>query len=303
MPIMFYSYFEADLYLITFHNLYCRGDDFRLEYAKLQQIRSILHPSVHIMALTATATRATRNEIAESLGMHNIAIVYISPNKQNIRYVVRKFETIEKTFGPVADEIAKQQESLGRVVIFCQTVSDCCMLYRFFRHKLGVKFTLPNGSDDKCKNRIVDMFHSDTEPCIKEEIIENFSKESHHLHVVIATIAFGMGVDVPNIRTVIHFGASDDEDMYIQAVGRAGRDGKLATAILLVRRGGRKHTSKLMTYYSDNTSICRRHLLFSDYDEAEQSTSMDDISCVCCDICYKKCNCGNCSKQVCDNVL
>ena len=94
MPIMFYSYFEDDLYLITFHNLYCRGDDFRLEYAKLQQIRSILHPSVHIMALTATATRATRNEIAESLGMHNIAIVYISPNKQNIRYVVRKFETI-----------------------------------------------------------------------------------------------------------------------------------------------------------------------------------------------------------------
>ena len=102
--------------------------------------------------------------------MHNIAIVYISPNKRNIRYVVRKFETIEKTFGPVADQIAKQQESLGHVVIFCQTVSDCCMLYRFFRYKLGVKFTIPNGSDDKCNNRIVDMFHSDTEPCIKEEI-------------------------------------------------------------------------------------------------------------------------------------
>ena len=80
------------------------------------------------MVLTATATRATRNEIAESLGMPNKAIVYI-PNKQNIRYVVRKFETIEKTFGhPAADQIAKQQESLGRVVIFCQTVSDCCML-------------------------------------------------------------------------------------------------------------------------------------------------------------------------------
>ena len=82
---------------------------------------------------------------------------------------MRKFETIQKTFGPVADPIAKQQESLGRVV--CQTVSDCCMLYIvFFRYKVGVKFTIPNGSDDKCKNRIVDMFHSDTDPCIKEEI-------------------------------------------------------------------------------------------------------------------------------------
>ena len=64
---------------------------------------------------------------------------------------MRKFETIEKTFGPAADQIAEQQESLGCVVIFCQTVPDCCMLYRY---KLGV--TIPNGTDDKCKDRIVD---------------------------------------------------------------------------------------------------------------------------------------------------
>ena len=85
------------------------------------------------------------------------------------------------------------------------------------------------------------MFHSDTEPCIKEQIMKNFSEESHHLHVVITKIAFGMGVDVLNFRTVIHFGASNDRDMYIQGDGRAGRDDKNAISILLTRKGGKQH--------------------------------------------------------------
>lgn len=114
-------------------------------------------------------------------------------------------------------------------------LDDCCKLYKYFRQKLGHRFTIPNGSPDLCRNRIVDMFHSCTEPCIKDSIIKNFST-SPKLRVVIATVAFGMGVDIHDVRNVIHFGACEDIPMYVQAVGRAGRDGGNASALLLVRR-------------------------------------------------------------------
>ena len=268
-----------------------RGDSFREEYGKLQQLRSVLHPEVNIMALTATATRSLRDEIAVSLDMKNMCTISISPDKANIRYVVLKFETIEKTFGPMANQVAQYQESLGRTVIFCQTIADCCLLYRFFKYKLGPKFTI-NGSLDKCRNRIVDMFHSDTEPSIKEEILKNFSTPLHHLRVVIATVAFGLGVNIPDIRTVVHFGTCEDECTYIQAVGRAGRDKQLSTAVLLVRKGENQHVNKVMEQYCQNTSICRREILFTDYDWTRQK----EENCSCCDICSEKCTCGKCSE-------
>ena len=82
------------------------------------------------------------------------------------------------------------------------------------------------------------MFHSCTEPCIKDCKIKNFSTV-FSLRVVIATIAFGMGVDIHDIRNTIHFGACEDVEMYmyVQAVGRAGRDGNTSTALLLTRKG------------------------------------------------------------------
>ena len=247
---------------------------FETEYGKLQQIRSVLRPEVNIMALTATATRSLRDEIAVSLDMKNMCTIADKTN------VVLKFETIEKAFGPMTNQVAQYQESLGRTVIFCQTIADCCLLYKY---KLGPKYTI-NGSLDECRNRVVDMFHSDTEPSIKEEILKNFSTPLHHLRVVIATVAFGLGVNIPDIRTVVHFGTCEDECTYIQAVGRASRDKHLSTAVLLVRKGENQHVNKVIKQYCQNTSICRREVLFTDYDWTRQKEEN-------CDICPEKCRC------------
>ena len=70
-----------------------------------------------------------------------------------------------------------------------------------------------------CGNRLVDMFHSCTESCIKEKIIEAFSTPSSPLRLVIATVAFGMGIDVPDIRSIVHFGSCEDTEAYVQAIG------------------------------------------------------------------------------------
>ena len=219
------------------------------------------------MALTATATKTLRKDVIDLLGMDNPFVVSVSPDKSNIKYFVTGFTTIDKTFGPIADQLIDAQSDMGRSIIFCPRLDDCCKLYRFFKQKLGHRFTIPNGSPDLCRNRIVDMFHSCTEPCIKDSIIKNFST-SPKLRLVIATVAFGMGVDIHDIRNIIHFGACEDVPMYVQAVGRAGRDGGNASALLLVRRKEKnQHIDADMKAYCENSSICRREILFKDFDE------------------------------------
>ena len=139
------------------------------------------------------------------------------------------------------------------------------------------------------------MFHSCTETCIKDNIIKAFSVDSSPLRVVIATTAFGMGIDIPNIRTIIHFGSCEDTETYLQAVGRAGRDGNLSKAIILSRRGANQHINVQMKEYCANNSICRRLILFSDYDVHNDTLQN---SCKCCDICACNCNCVNCDTSI-----
>ena len=182
------------------------------------------------------------------------------------------------------------QTEMERCIIFCQTLDDCPKLYRYFRTYLSERFTHPSGAPDLCGNRLVDMFHSCTEPVIKDKIIESFNTPSSPLRLVIATIAFGMGIDVPNIRSIIHFGSSEDVETYIQAIGRAGRDSQHANALLLKRKG-RKHMNKQMEKYCMNELICRREVLFEDYDDCKCTLSK---LCLCCDVCAKQCNCGSC---------
>lgn len=271
-----------------------RGDDFRTEYARLNEIRSILPHNVNVMALTATATKALREEVSQMLAMKNPVIVSVSPDKVNIKYSVINHETIVKTFGPIVKRLYDSKDDVGRTIIFCQTLNDCCQLYRFFRQKLGDHFTDPVGAPDKCCNRIVDMFHSCTEPCIKDNILKSF-KLSTRLRVVIATVAFGMGVDVSDIRNVLHFGACEDIETYVQAVGRAGRDRNTSFAILAVRKGGRQHIGEEMDLYSKNDTLCRRQLLFENFDG---DISYPNRLCLCCDVCEKQCDCGMCMEYI-----
>ena len=162
------------------------------------------------MALTATATKAQRQAITSSLEMKKEFFVTVPPDEPNIMYHVAPFETLDTTFGPIADQLLTLGISTPRCLIFCQKLNDCPLLYRFFRTHLGTKFTFPPGSEDKCGQRLVDMYHSCTEASIKEKIHSLFWSPSSYLRLLIATVTFGMGVDIPSIRTIIHFGACED---------------------------------------------------------------------------------------------
>ena len=111
------------------------------------------------------------------------------------------------------------QTDLGRRLIFCQTLNDCPRLYHYFQMSLKDRFTYPAGAPDICDNWLVDVFHSCTEPCIKDKIIKTFASPGSPLCLVIATVAFGIGIDIPDIRTIIHFGLCEDVEAYIQVIG------------------------------------------------------------------------------------
>ena len=102
----------------------------------------------------------------------------------------------------------------------------------FFLNGLKQDLTEPSDAPNIAEFRIVDMFTSCTDKATKSKIMELFTNPSQ-LRIVIATIAFGMGIDCPDVHQNIHLGPPDDLESYIQETGRAGRNGNTAYATLL----------------------------------------------------------------------
>ena len=110
--------------------------------------------------------------------------------------------------------------------------------------------------------------------------------------MVIATVAFGMGIDCPNVREVIHWGSPPDIEMYLQETGHGGRDGLPATATLH-NVPGIKNVDETMKNYISNKLECRRKLLMEHFDEVVYESDYEQ-PCKCCDNCEHTCTCCNC---------
>lgn len=183
---------------------------------------------------------------------------------------------------------------MGRVIIFCRTYEDVINIYQYFVKELGDLYTEPKGSPNYVINRIIDMYTHCTHQNVKSKILQQFTSPSC-LRIVIATIAFGMGIDCADVRQIIHWGVPEDAEMYVQESGRAGRDGKLLCALILKKSQdlSKRYTSEHMIDYCVNESSCRRLILYKDFPGCMFSAQ----GCLCCDICGRLCECGQCSRN------
>ena len=146
-----------------------RGASFRKEFSKLGEVRSLIPPTVNMMALTATATRLSCKDICCTLGMTNPAVVTVSPNRPNIKYsVCSNPGTIEETFTPLVHELQELRLTMGSTIFFCRTYDSCSSIYLFMRNKLGKKLTKPIGAPDCARYRVMDMFTACAHPDVKQ---------------------------------------------------------------------------------------------------------------------------------------
>ena len=248
-------------------------------------MRSLVPDNVHIVALTATVTVESFSTIAERLSLKSPALVGIRPNQPNIKYFVESLPSLEILCDTLSSGLQNLRLNFPKTLVFCRSLGDCSAMYQAIRKKLAKDFTEPSGYPDLHCFRLVDMFTRASKQEMKEKVLISFIKANGKLRLVIATTAFSMGIDCPDIRNVIHFGPPATIEQYIQETGRAGRDGESSTALLLYGGTIGKHIEKKVQTYGKNTTTCRRELVLKDFLFYDKKFGQEANH--CCDICDK----------------
>ena len=271
---------------------------FRKWYGQVCQLRSFTATATPVVALTATATKETCEVILKHLKMTQGCIIQLSPNRPNIRYsVVKVRRELDITFRWLLDDLRAKRRTMPRVFVFCRSITMCTQLYKLFLSELQEHSYDPPSSTPDIQRRLFAMFHAKIDDKDKAKIMDSVRNPAAACRVLFCTIAFGMGVDISDIRTVIHYRPSADVDEYLQEAGRAGRDGIASNAILYCYPGCTLgHVSPAMKRYTMNDDMCRRSLLLQSFGGCHDMTQLHSHS--CCDVCTRKCVCASpCSYQ------
>ena len=252
------------------------GHDFRPDYLDIYSIRH-LAPNAVMLALTATATNQVRIDIAKNLHLKNPKVFIASFNRENIYLDVQQKQRYPEA--QVVDFLNKHKNQSG--IIYCHSRKLVDELTEILdNHNFSVRSYHAGLSDEERKEN-QDLF-------IKDEVL-----------IMVATVAFGMGIDKPNVRFVINYDIPSSVEEYYQEIGRAGRDGLPSTALLLYKASD---INKIRYFIQDSATpekdemllqgmikfatgnICRRKALLAYFGEKYVKPSdMDESS--CCDIC------------------
>ncbi len=184
------------------------GYDFRPSYLLIADIRKLV-PHVPVLALTATATPEVVDDIQNRLGFKEKNVFRMSFERKNLAYVVRQTEDKD------AEMIHILQSIPQTAIVYCRSRKRTKDVAQMLTRQ-GISAT---------------WYHAGLEPAIKDQRQNDWQND--RIRVIVATNAFGMGIDKPDVRVVIHIDCPSSLEAYFQEAGRAGRDGKKSYAVLL----------------------------------------------------------------------
>jgi len=254
------------------------GLDFRVSYTKLSVIREWI-PEIPILSLTATASTKVKDDVIKMLGLSNPYEVIGNFDRPNL--TIKVYPRSDDIIVNIGTSLEKYKNEY--IIIYCKTRDETDKLAETI-NKFGIKCeSYHAGIADKKRNEIQQDFIDGKYKCI------------------IATIAFGMGINIPTVRLVIHYNCPKNMESYYQEIGRAGRDGKPSECILFyskkdfyvnrlflktitedAHRAYQESQIRLIEKYV-YSSDCRRKLLLINFGQKIES-------CTNCDNCLKKLN-------------
>lgn len=268
----------------------CRGEDFRPRFKQIGELTALFPNAAHL-AVTATATQTSIQFLSKSLQYINPTIIQVNPDRPNLFLEIKtrlsnreKFDKYDDIVLPIAQELKTKRDQFPLTIVYVECLEALGYFYQFINYELKEDQYI---GDAIPENRIFGQFHKEYTSAMKQHIISELRKEDPKIRLVLATMALGMGLDAPGINRIIHCRPPTTLEKYFQEIGRAGRKGQKAVAVMYFNNNdlakNRKGLSEAMVQYCRTKDKCLRVQLLQYFGFNE--TKFDGPVYECCSYC------------------